>query len=98
FSPAEAGALVGDQVHPRDITCTLVNLAVRGYIKIEETVDQALFFHHKDYIFHLLKPKEQWAGLAPHEQVMMEKVYAAGGTETRLSTLKNHFYSAIPII
>ena len=98
LTPAEAGTLLEDTTHPRDITSTLIDLAVRGYIKIEETVDQGLLFHHKDYIFHLLKPHDQWKDLAPHEQVMLENVYAGGGTETRLSSLKNHFYTAIPVI
>lgn len=97
ISPAEAGTLIDDTVHPRDITCTLVDLAVRGYIKIEEVEDKGLIFHHKDYIFHLLKPREQWAGLAHHERVMLENVFA-GGAETRLSSLKNRFYTAIPVI
>ena len=98
MTPAECGALLEDSVHPRDITCTLVDLAVRGYIKIEETVDQGVFFHHKDYIFHLLKPREQWGDLTPHELVMLTNVFASGGTDTRLSSLKNHFYTAIPVI
>jgi hypothetical protein len=38
ISPAEAGTLLDDQIHPRDITSTMVDLAVRGYIKIEETM------------------------------------------------------------
>ena len=37
ISPAEAGTLLDDSIHPRDITSTIVDLAVRGYIKIEET-------------------------------------------------------------
>ena len=97
-SPAEAGTLIDDTIHPRDITCTLVDLAVRGYVKIEETVDQGLIFHHKDYLFHLLKPREQWKDLQPHERVMLENIYAGGGAVTRLSSLKNHFYTAIPVI
>ena len=98
ISPAEAGTLIDDTIHPRDITCTLVDLAVRGYIKIEEIVDKGLVFHHKDYIFHLLKSPTEWGGLAPHEQVMLSNVFAGGGTQTRLSSLKNHFYTAIPLI
>ena len=98
ISPAEAGTLIDDTIHPRDITSTLIDLAVRGYIKIEETVDKGILFHHKDYLFHLLKPREQWTDLAPHERVMLENVFAGGGTETRLSSLKNHFYTAIPVI
>ena len=48
--PAEAGTLLDDSIHPRDITSTIVDLAVRGYIKIEEKVDTFLVFHHKDYL------------------------------------------------
>ncbi len=98
MSPAEAGALIDDTIHPRDITSTIVDLAVRGYIKIEETVDTTLLvFHSKDYIFHLVKPLTEWQGLAPHERVMLENIFA-GGQQTRLSSLKNRFYTAIPVI
>ena len=98
ISPAEAGTLLDDTIHPRDITSTMVDLAVRGYIRIEETAEKVLLFTHKDYIFYLLKPREQWgAELAPHERVMLENVFA-GGAETRLSSLKNRFYSALPVI
>jgi hypothetical protein len=98
ISPAEAGTLIDDSIHPRDITSTMVDLAVRGYIKIEETAEKVLLFTHKDYIFHLLKPREQWGtDLAPHERVMLENIFA-GGAETRLSSLKNRFYTAVPIM
>jgi len=98
FTPAEAGALIDDVIHPRDITSTLVDLAVRGYLKIEETVDTTmLVFHHKDYTFHLLKPRDQWGELAPHENVMMMNVFGLD-TDVKLSSLKNHFYTALPIM
>jgi hypothetical protein len=97
MTPAEAGTLLDDTIHPRDITSTLVDLAVRGFVKIEEVDDRGLIFHHKDYVFHLLKPREQWGQLVPHERVMLENVFA-GGETTRLSGLKNRFYTAIPVI
>ena len=97
LSPAEAGTLLEDKIHPRDITSTIVDLAVRGFIKIEETQDKALVFHHKDYIFHLLIPREKWSGLQPHERVMLENI-SVDGEQTRLSALKNRFYTAIPRI
>jgi len=99
ISPAEAGTLVDDRIHPRDITSTLIDLAVRGYLKIEEKEDKGLVFSHKDYVFHLLKPLSDLTdkSLAPHERVMLENVFA-GGEETRLSSLKNRFYAAVPII
>jgi len=98
ISPAEAGTLLEDTVHPRDITSTMVDLAVRGYIKIEETEEKVLVFTHKDYVFHLLKPRDGWGDdLAPHERVMLENVFATGD-DVRLSSLKNRFYTAVPAI
>jgi len=99
ISPAEAGTLLDDSIHPRDITSTIIDLAVRGYVKIEEVADKGLLFTHKDYVFHSLKPAADWndASLAPHERVMLENVFA-GGPDSRLSSLKNRFYTAVPII
>lgn len=97
LSPAEAGTLLEDKIHPRDITSTIVDLAVRGFVKIEEVDDKGLVFHHKDYIFHLLIPQPQWQGLAPHEQVMLTNIFS-NGDQIRLSSLKNRFYTAIPVI
>jgi hypothetical protein len=36
LTPAESGALIDEIVHVRDISATLVDLARRGYFKIEE--------------------------------------------------------------
>jgi Predicted membrane protein (DUF2207) len=97
MSPAETGTLLDDTTHPRDITSTLVDLAVRGFVKIEEVDNKGLVFHHKDYVFHLLKPMAQWTSLAAHEQVMLTNVFGEED-QTRLSSLKNRFYVAIPVI
>ncbi len=98
LTPAEVGTLIDDSTDPRDITSTIVDLAVRGYIKIAEKVDTFLVFKKKDYVLHLLKPREQWGNdLSPHERVMLENIFA-GGSETQLSSLKNRFYTAIPVI
>ena len=97
LSPAEAGTLVADAVEPRDITCTVVDLAVRGFLKIEETGEKHLLWGRNDYIFHLLKPPAEWTGLNPHEQVLLMHMFE-GGQQARLSELKNRFYVAVPVI
>ncbi len=99
MTPAEAGTLLDDQIHPRDITSTIVDLAVRGYIKIEETDEKGLLFHNKDYIFHMVKPMSEWTdqNLVPHERVMLTNIFLAG-QDTRLSSLRNRFYTAVPVI
>ncbi len=98
MTPAEVGTLVDDSIDPRDITSTVVDLAVRGYLKIEETQEKHLIFSNKDYLFHLLKGREQWNDLASHERVLMEHMFEGGSQTCRLSSLKNHFYTAIPVI
>ena len=99
MSPAEVGTLVDDSTDPRDITSILVDLAVRGYIKIrEQEIAQLLVFHKKDYVFLQLKGPEQWNDLAPFERVMLENLFPAGQTETHIADLRNRFYVAIPPI
>ena len=99
MSPAEVGTLVDDRTDPRDITSVLVDLAVRGYIKIrEEQVSQLVVFKKKDYIFVQLKGPEQWGDLAPFERVLMENLFPGGVTETHIADLRNRFYVAIPTI
>jgi uncharacterized membrane protein YgcG len=100
MTPAEAGTLIDDSVDPRDITSTLIDLAVRGYVKIEETVEKGLIFDSKDYVFHLLRPREQWNDLNAHEKVMLENIFYGDDMtiDVRLRGLKNRFYTAIPAI
>ena len=99
LTPAEVGTLLDDSVHPRDITSTLVDLAVKGYLKIEETDSKILFFTHRDYTFHKLKNLEGSSGpLQSHERVMMNHLFANGTDQIRMSELRNKFYVAIPTI
>jgi hypothetical protein len=99
LTPGECGALVDDEVAMRDITATLVDLAVKGYLTIEQQQHGGLlhFAHHNDYIFHLKKPASEWTGLRPHEQLMMAGLFEGGSTQdVSLANLQNHFYSYLP--
>ncbi len=96
MTPAEVGALVDDVVHPRDITSTVVDLAVKGYLKIQETDSKVLLFTHRDYTFTLLKPEAEWGQLETHERVLLRHMFADGATQATLSDMRNHFYVAIP--
>src|SRR5690348_9087029 len=98
LTPGEAGALLDDHVDPRDITATLVDLAVRGYVKIEQgDPDPGVTFHAQDYILRLLKPMGEWTGLAPHERAMLFHTFY-GGQWTKLSSLTMRFYAVVPVI
>ena len=98
MGPAEAGTLVAENVAPRDITAVLVDLAVRGYVKIVEVDHKGLLLHSKDYEFHLLKQRDQWTDLTDYERAMLDKIFGVGGTVTKLSELRNHFYTVLPMV
>jgi uncharacterized membrane protein len=98
MTPAEAGMLIDDSVDARDITSTIVDLAVRGYIRIEEIEEKGLIFTSKDYKLHLLKPRAEWGELTDFEEVMLKTIFVAEDKTRRISDLKNHFYTAIPSI
>jgi hypothetical protein len=99
ITPAEAGTLVDDDAAMRDITATIVDLAVRGYIVIEEKEKSEMMglLHNKDYVFHLKKTPKEWAGLKSHELVLLAALFSNGVlSEVPLSTLQNQFYKNLP--
>ena len=97
MTPAELGTLVDGKPDMRDITSTIVDLAVRGYVHITETKDEHLFgmFSSKDYTFTLKKTRGEWTGLKPHERALLDALFG-GGESVTLSDLKNKFYKHLP--
>ncbi len=93
LTPAEVGTLIDERLDPRDITSTIVGLAVKGYIKIEETKKEGMIFDKTDY--YLRKVKGPDANVSPFERELMERLL--GGTAgVRVSDLKNRFYAYLP--
>ncbi len=86
FTPAEAGTLVDEKVDMRDMTSTIVDLAVKGYIKIVELEKKKLIFlSTKDYI--LFKLREADANLQKHEKLMFDGLFTRGSIEADDLTL-----------
>ena len=101
MTPAGAGALIDDAADMRDITATIVDLAVRGYVTIEERAPTGLlkFASKTEYVFHRKKPAEQWGDLKPHERALMDALFggAYGSVESvTLSEMHNSFYKNVP--
>ncbi len=91
-----AGTLLDERADMEDIIATIVDLARRGVIAIEE-VEEPGFLGigaHKDFVYRLQRPPE---GLLPYEQTLIREFFG-GRAERRLSDLKNKFYTAIPKI
>jgi len=99
LTPAECGTLLDSEASMRDITATLVDLAVKGYLTIEQKESSGLLdlFHGKDYVFHLKKPPTEWQDARLHEQQMLVALFDAGANpDVKLSDMRNHFYTSLP--
>ncbi len=80
--PGEAGALVDETVHPRDVVATVVDLAVRGHVHIKQ-VSSAGLLEPTDYLFALPKP---WLGdpdIEDFEVIVLAQVFGHGGVTDR---------------
>ncbi len=100
LTPGEVGTLVDNSVDMRDITASIVDLAVRGYLVIEEQQKDHMLglTHSKEYVFHLKKSQTEWKTLLPHEQDLLSGLFSGGnaGDSVSLSELHNRFYTSLP--
>jgi uncharacterized membrane protein YgcG len=100
LTPGEVGTLVDNSVDMRDITASIVDLAVRGYLVIEEKQQDHFLglTHSKNYVFHLKKSRAEWNPLKPHEQELLDGIFSGGnaGDTVPLDALHNTFYANIP--
>lgn len=101
MTPAEAGTLLDNQADMRDVTATLVDLAVKGQLRIEERESPklfGLFGGGAEYALHRLTPADANGRLAPHESSVLSGIFAGHSEVVELSDLKNEFYTKLPAI
>jgi uncharacterized membrane protein len=98
MTPAELGTLIDGKPDMRDITATIVDLAVRGYLHIAETNDERLFglLSDKEYRFRLTKDRKEWVPLKQHERDLLQALFGGAADSVTLSDLKNKFYKDLP--
>ncbi|MFQ5739578.1 MAG: DUF2207 domain-containing protein [Acidobacteriota bacterium] len=99
MTPAELGTLVDNSPDMRDITATLVDLAVRGFLLIKEEDKEQLLglWSSREYSFQRLKSEDEWKSLRAHERKLLETLFSEGES-VELSDLKNRFYKSLPDI
>ena len=84
--PGELGTLIDFEANPLDVTATIIDLAVRGYLKIEE-LDKEWYQRKHDWLLTKL-PKE--GELRRYERTLYDGLFA-DGDEVKLSDLHNKF-------
>ena len=87
LTPAEVGAMLDEKLDARDITSTIVGLAVKGYIKIEETKKEGLIFDSTDYYLARLKGPDD--NLSQFEKMLMGNLFSDSMPGIMVSDMKN---------
>ncbi|MBS3784056.1 MAG: DUF2207 domain-containing protein, partial [Anaerolineae bacterium] len=92
--PGVVGTLVDEKADMQDIIATLVDLARRGYLKIEEERERG-FFKAANFDFSFRRTSKPAGDLLPYELKLLKAVFG-GRTSRSMSDLRNKFYQAIP--
>lgn len=99
LTPAEVGTLIDEECDMSDITSTLIDLAARGYMKIERIpYDGIMMMSKSDYRFTELKAPSDAVPLKLHESLMLNAVFGYVSRASSLSQLVGKFYANIPEI
>lgn len=96
LTPAELGTLIDNSPDIRDVTATVVDLAVRGFLRIEEDQQPVLFglWSNTSYRLHLVKARTEWSALKAHEHKLLAGLFPDDAfTVVALSDLRNRFYT-----
>jgi uncharacterized protein (TIGR04222 family) len=89
--PAQLGVVLDESADTKDVTATIVDLAVRGYLTITEPPSQGLFAK-KDWT---LKATGKASDLQPYEAIVYQGLFADHPGEVKLSELRTHFVGSL---
>jgi len=88
--PAQLGLILDESADTKDVTATIVDLAVRGYLTITE-LPQPWIFAKKDWTLHATGKA---TNLLPYERIVYEGLFK-DGTDVKVSELRTHFVSSL---
>ncbi len=88
WRPAEMGVLLDERADTLDVTASIIDLAVRGYLGITE-IPKKGWFGKSDWELKKLKAADD--ALRPFETTLLDSLFEGADT-VRISSLKNKFY------
>ncbi len=92
MKPAQLGLILDEQADPKDVTASIVDLAVRGYLTI---TDQPGFLGSHDWL--LTKKEADENALLPYERTLLNGLFE-GRSEVKVSELKGKFRSTLQAV
>lgn len=95
--PAMVGTLVDERADLRDVISTLLDMARRGYLVIEESRTEGMFGigQVSTFVFKRTDKAIQDAGLKTYEQRFLNSLFPGNTLERSLESLKMVFYTVI---
>ena len=100
LTPSEVGVLIDNRPDLRDVTAMLVDLAVRGFLLIEETEEEKFLglIKERDYVLELRRDGSAVDELKSHEREMLRALFGrpSAGDRVAMSDLENEFYKDLP--
>jgi uncharacterized membrane protein YgcG len=95
--PGILGTLLDERADMRDVVATVIDLARKGYMSIEETEKAGILtLGGKDHVFR--KTDQSESELEQVEREVLSGIFRGGKQEVRLSDLRNKFYTQLPLI
>jgi len=98
LGPAEVGTIIKQKVENRSLSAIIVDLAIRGYIKIKEE-EKPLLFVYKTKMYSFVKQKDfsKDESLRDYEKKLLQAIFGHKGKKdiVQLDSLKESFYSHI---
>ncbi len=91
LTPAEIGTMLDGSADSQDVSATMIDLAVRGFLKIKRTEKKGFFKSSAEYTFSKLKDEEP---AEEFEKKIMQGIFGNAG-EKKLTDLKNKFYKTL---
>jgi uncharacterized membrane protein len=95
LSPAEIGTMMDGSADSKDVSSTIIDLAVNKFLKIKRTEEKGFFgTTSAEYTFVRTKDEEPERNF---EKAVMKGIFD-GGKEKKLSDLKNKFYKTLSTV
>lgn len=93
--PAIVGTLVDEKADVQDIMATLLDLASRGFLVIEEGRSEGFLGLGRSATFTFKLTGQPLLGLRHYEKMLIQRMFG-GSDEVDLDSLRNKFYKTIP--
>ncbi|MDC5697261.1 DUF2207 domain-containing protein [Intrasporangium calvum] len=94
--PGLVGTILDERANPIDVSATLIDLAVRGHVRIEEVEGGGIFRRTDWNIVRLAPPRDDV--LLPFERRLLDGIFSSRGDVVALSQMKNTFASTLKSI